>query len=218
MGIFDLNEEAILIREPFLGSNLYYIDNFYKNPDDIVDMIRNTPSKLHHPRKDNIQYSLNGRCFEDRRHTIKNNEITPIYDHLSNICGQDPLHPYTGTILTNLMKFSRNDFNNYKDNYWHPHMDDGYTALVYLNNFDDVCGTNIYKSTKPDLPETRGEHMDPWRSNKNWEIITTLRPEYNRCVLFDGNKFTHGMHICDERYFGDEYRLNQVFFFENKQV
>ena len=218
MGIFDLNEEATVIREPFLGSNLYYIDNFYKNPDAIVNMLCNTPSNLHHPRKDIIQYSLNGVYFEDRRHAIKNLEITPIYDHLSKICGQNPLHPYNDTILTNLMKFSRNDFNNYKDNYWHPHTDDGYTAIVYLNKFDDVYGTNLYKSVKPDLPETRGEHLDPWRSKENWEIITTLRPEYNRCVLFDGNKFTHGMHICDDRYFDDQCRLNQVFFFkENKQ-
>ena len=29
MGIFDLNTKAVVVKEPFMGSNLYYIDNFY---------------------------------------------------------------------------------------------------------------------------------------------------------------------------------------------
>ena len=157
--------------------------------------------------------------FEDRRHVIKNKEITPVYDHLSKICGHIPISMHKDdTILTNIMKFNRNDFNNYKDNYWHPHTDCGYTAIVYLNKSDDVCGTNLYKSIKPDLPVTRGEHVDPWRSKENWERITTLKPAFNRCVLFDGRKFFHGMHIPNELYCGDEYRMNQVFFFEGQDT
>ena len=43
MGIFDLNTEAIVVKEPFMGSNLYYIDNFYKNPNEIADLFNKIP-------------------------------------------------------------------------------------------------------------------------------------------------------------------------------
>ena len=32
-------------------------------------------------------------------------------------------------------------------------------------------------------------------------------------VLFDG-MIPHGMNICNDTYFGQEYRKNQVFFFD----
>ena len=36
-------------------------------------------------------------------------------------------------------------------------------------------------------------------------------------VLFDG-MIPHGMNICNDRYFGEEYRKNQVFFFDKDEV
>ena len=33
-------------------------------------------------------------------------------------------------------------------------------------------------------------------------------------VFFDGWKFQHGMNISNDRYFDQEYRKNQVFFFD----
>ena len=180
-------------------------------------MLRNTPSYLHHPNRDIIQYSLNGRYFEDRRHDIDNKEITPIYDHLSKICGQAPLYE-SSCITTNKTLFFKNKFNDYKNNHWHPHIDCGYNALIYLNKGNSECGTNLYREVKPDLPESIGEHVEPWRSKENWEIIKTIKPKFNRCVLFDGLRFPHGMYIPNDRYFGEEYRLNQVFFFRDEQA
>ena len=218
MGIFDLNEDAIVIREPFMGSNLYYIDDFYKHPDDIAELFNKIPTYKHSGLKHPNFESLNGVYFNDRRISMKTDEITKVWDYLSSICNQKPNIAYASGlyVLTNQHNFTDKGFNNYKDNYWHPHKDTGYTSLVYLNKHDDVCGTNLYKSVKPDLPATRGEHVDPWRSKENWEIITTLKPKFNRCVLFDGLKFIHGMHIPDDRYFGKNYRLNQVFFFQEE--
>ena len=37
MGIFDLNY-SITVNETFMGSNIYYMDNFYKNPDAVLDL------------------------------------------------------------------------------------------------------------------------------------------------------------------------------------
>ena len=53
------------------------------------------------------------------------------------------------------------------------------------------------------------------------EVLTnlnkTLEPKYNRFVFFDGYRFSHGMNICTDRYFGAEYRKNQVFFFDDPE-
>jgi hypothetical protein len=35
-------------------------------------------------------------------------------------------------------------------------------------------------------------------------------------VMFNGKKFLHGANICNEDYFGERYRLNQVYFFEEE--
>ncbi len=58
------------------------------------------------------------------------------------------------------------------------------------------------------------EHSAPWRQKEKYKKIKTLIPKYNRLVLFDGYKFPHGMNITNDRYFSNEYRNNQVFFFE----
>ena len=52
---------------------------------------------------------------------------------------------------------------------------------------------------------------------KDFIVIKTLEPKYNRFVFFDGYEFPHGMNICTDRYFGEEYRKNQVFFFDNPE-
>ena len=57
------------------------------------------------------------------------------------------------------------------------------------------------------------EHFKPWRSKKDYKVLKHVEPKYNRLVLFDGCKFLHGMNIINDRYFSDEYRKNQVFFF-----
>ena len=65
------------------------------------------------------------------------------------------------------------------------------------------------KNEPPNYPE----HYKPWRSKENYRLIETLEPKFNRMVLFDGLKFFHGMNICNDDYFSDQYRMNQVLFF-----
>jgi hypothetical protein len=214
MGIFDLNENANVVKEPFMGSNLYYIDNFYKNPDSILEFFSKSPKNKHTPGRDTNAETLNGIYFDDDRITIENNEVSKVWNHLSDICGHSPVDIQ---VLTNHFRFRDKNFNKSKDNFWYPHIDHGYTAIVYFNKNDTICGTNLYRSIQEDLPISRGEHVDPWRSKQNWELLTTLKPAYNRCVIFDGEKFPHGMHITDNCYFDEEYRTNQIFFFYNAE-
>ena len=77
MGIFDLNTEAIVVKEPFMGSNLYYIDNFYKNPNEIADLFNKIPNCKHIPGMEPNAKSLNGIHFDDRRIKLKTDEIIP---------------------------------------------------------------------------------------------------------------------------------------------
>ena len=171
MGVFDLNDKSPIQVEKIMGSNIYYIDNFYKKPDTIVKFLNTVPATIHDPEKDAGFKSFNGVHFPTR-------------------------------------------FNDYKNNFWHPHTDTGYTALIYFNKNDSECGTNLYRNTSPDTENNVGEHVVPWRSKSKWKIIKTLKPKFNRCVLFDGDFFPHGMHIPNDKYFKDEYRLNQVVFFQ----
>ena len=214
MCVFDINEKSPIRIETFMGSNIYYIDDFYKHPQLILKLLGTIPAKVHHPGRDLKFESKNGVYFDDKRHTSKFLEMERVTSYLSKICGstldQDPK-----MLFSNKTRFYPNKFNDYKNNFWHPHTDPGYTALIYLNKGDSECGTNLYKEVLPDTENQHGEHVVPWRSKSKWEIIKTLEPKFNRCVLFDGSYFPHGMHIPNERYFGNEYRLNQVVFFKN---
>ena len=117
-------------------------------------------------------------------------------------------------IVTNCTRFKRHEFNDYKNYYWWPHTDGGYNGIVYFND-DSEHGTCFYEELveKPDVPE----HYQPWGAKKDFIVIKTLEPKYNRFVFFDGYEFPHGMNICTDRYFGEEYRKNQVFFFDNPE-
>ena len=60
------------------------------------------------------------------------------------------------------------------------------------------------------------EHYNPWRSKNDLKVLKHLKPKYNRLVFFDGDKLLHGMNITNKRYFSNEYRNNQVFFFDQE--
>jgi|TARA_R110000822_G_scaffold162781_1_gene303112 hypothetical protein len=214
MSVFDLNKDHKINVECFMNSNIYYINDFYKDPGAVVNFLKDHPPNIHAPEAPMGDASVNGIQFFDYRHTMHLDEVEPVYSYLSNICGQKRKYKHD-LLMTNKTKFILNSFNDYKNNYWHPHKDFGYTALIYLNKNDNECGTNLYRSIVPDIHNQLGEHVTPWRSKSKWSIIKTLEPKYNQCVIFDGLKFNHGMSIPNEKYFGDEYRLNQVFFFGN---
>lgn len=207
--MFELNPKIQIREESFRDSTIYYMDDFYQDPDKIVSFINNTECFYHKQGEAN---SYNGIHFVDKRHNISNGMIDHVYDFLSKICNQPPL---SKAFNTNIGKFFDNPFNDYKNNYWWPHLDMGYTAIVYLNH-EQNCGTNLYDGLGTDDRKGIAEHSAPWRPKKSYELIKSLEPQYNRCVLFDAKKFFHGMNICNDYFFNDEYRLNHVMFFREK--
>ena len=211
--MFELNNSDVEVEE-FLGSKIFYIDNFYKNPDQIVQFFLSIKPKFHKEWQDG--YSYNKIYFRDMRHEIPV-DISHVYDYLSDLCGQTYEDKF---VETNCMNFEPSVFNDYENCYWWPHLDIGYTALIYFNPDDEECGTNLYECTnkvpgcEADSKDNVREHFAPWRSKENYELLKSLKPRYNRCILFDAKKFLHGQNIIDDRYFGENFRLNQVLFFK----
>ena len=208
--LFEFNENLEIKKEIFEGTIIYTIDDFYKYPQEVENYLFGEPDKipLH---KMNEKPSFNNVYFEDRRTKEYDYRLKKVYDFLSSLCGEIYDHL---EITTNCTRFKRHPFNDYKNCYWWPHTDDGYNGLVYFNH-DSEHGTCFYEELvdPPDTPE----HAQPWGAKKDFVVIKTLEPKYNRLVFFDGYEFSHGMNICTDRYFGEEYRKNQAFFFNNHE-
>jgi hypothetical protein len=208
--MFEINFDFTVEEKIINGSPIYIIDNFYKDVDLVLELFSSVDPRIH---KENEKPSFNQIHFDDRRHSFSSQKIIKVYDFLSNICGQKP-NLNKNSVLTNCIRFKKNSFNDYQNNYWWPHIDFGYNGIVYLNKNDVESGTNLYESlTSNTEPLNYPEHYQPWKSKSNYKLIHTIKPKFNRLVLFDGLKFLHGMNICNDDYFGNKYRINQVFFF-----
>ena len=203
--MFELNPDLKIKEEILLGSKIFIIDNFYKNPDEVYDFLFNREVPLW---KIEEKPSFNTIHFIDKRLIEYDERLLPVIGFLSYLCNQDA---ESHDIVTNMLRFFKHDFNDYKNCHWWPHQDSGYNGIVYFNKDDNTSGTNLY-SVKKQYNMTL-EHVEPWRPKENFKILKTLEPEYNRLVFFDGLKFLHGANFPDNRYFGEEYRTNQVFFF-----
>ena len=214
--MYELNDDLIIEKEIFKKSTIYKIDNFYKNPEEIESYLFHDDVPLH---KIDEKPSYNNIHFEDRRSSNYDARFTHVVDFLSSICNQRPL---SYNIVTNQTRFKKHNFNDYKNNYWYPHKDEGYNAIIY---FSDDDGTNLYKKIiKNDITRhvvgvrrnrerKLNEHFKPWKPKKDLKVVKKIKSKYNRLVLFDGRRFLHGMDINSDRYFCNEYRKNQVLFF-----
>lgn len=214
MKLFETNNLSDIKIKTINGVEIYYLDNFYKNPQDICDFLLENEPPLWKSGEDG---SKNLIYFEDRRHAIKTSEMAELSYSLGRIVGQKPENP--NTIVTNFTRFLSHEFNDYSNNFWWPHRDSGYNAIIYLNKDIDYenSGTNIYNRLDNSFiyPE---EHRNPWCSKKNWEVVASIPSIYNRMVMFNGKNF-HAMNISDNTFFADKledakFRMNQVIFFE----
>ena len=203
--MFELNPNLEIKKEVLLESKIFIVDNFYKNPDEVYDFLFNREVPLW---KIEEKPSFNTIHFIDKRLIEYDERLLPVIGFLSYLCNQDA---ESHDIVTNMQRFFKHDFNDYKNCHWWPHQDSGYNGIVYFNKDDNTSGTNLY-SVKKQYNMTL-EHVEPWRPKENFKILKTLEPEYNRLVFFDGLKFLHGANFPDNRYFDEEYRTNQVFFF-----
>lgn len=84
--MFELNGNITVQEFLVEDSPVYIIDNFYKNPEEIVNFLLEIEPEFH--KKDEYP-SFNSVYFEDKRHDIQSNEVIKVYEFLSNLCGQN---------------------------------------------------------------------------------------------------------------------------------
>ena len=206
INIFEINNRQYskrVVNETIV----YEIENFYKYPDKILEFISHIQPFYH---KQDQTPTFNGTAFKDMRHKCQVKGMESVCEFLSSICKQQPQEKYS--LGTNMFKLLDRKFNRYSDNYWWPHIDNGYTALIYLNNFS-YPGTNLYSALKePDY--NQGEHYKPWQPKSDWKIEATLEAKFNKLVMFDGLNNPHAMVINSDLFY-NKTRLNQVVFFNS---
>jgi|APCry1669192269_1035402.scaffolds.fasta_scaffold30178_2 hypothetical protein len=210
--MWQFNEITHIGVEELQSSKIYVIDDFFKNPHDIVSYLTSDTNRpaLHKswevPSHNNIE-------FFEGRHRIQHPDILPLQKTLLEICGSSG--PASDVMYSNLANFYNREFNDYTNNYWWPHRDSGWNCLIYLNDVE-VAGTNLYTETADDQEYIRvhaiKEHHEPWRSRSKYNVIKTLNCKYNRLVMFDGKKFLHGLAMTDDTFFRIT-RMNVAMFF-----
>ena len=212
--MFELNPNRKLYRDTLLDSDVFIIDDFYDNPDEVKDYLEHPlPPLWKQDIKQLGRHGNNGFYFEDRRLQDHNLDLIKVYDYLSILCDQPPAGR-NDWVQSNMTRFIDDEYNTYDTCHWWPHIDYGYNGIVYLN-YDGCNGTNIYDVvSRRELQERPAdEHEEPWRDKSRYKVMKELVPKYNRMVLFDGT-FPHGMNISNDRFFNHDYRINQVFFFK----
>lgn len=222
MNIWEHNNLSNIHIEEFEDSKIYWMDDFYKFPDLVYEeTTREDPPLWKYGEGWDIEGSKNNIHFIDSRwNGVKKDGLHVPYQSLSKIFNQESQDE--GFLVTNHTRFFTDceslKFNNYKDNFWWPHTDSGYNAIVYLNKSEDGSefGTNIYREKDEKfLPGEEPEHANPWHPKSNWELLASFKSKYNRMVAFNGFVYFHGMSVDTDKWF-NETRVNQVMFFQDK--
>ena len=223
--MFEVNENLEVKVDYLLGSKIFTIDNFYKDPEEVSDYLFNREVPLWKIKE---SPSFNGLFFNERRLIEEDTRLENIYNFLSSLCGMG--YKFVD-IVTNMSRFCKDDFNDYENCFWWPHTDRGWNGIVYFNEDEENSGTNLYdpkvlQEEEWQISLSAPEHYSAWRPKEKYSILKTFKSKYNSLCLFDGSKFPHNMNITNDRFFRDislfsypqvnwdNYRCNQVFFLD----
>ena len=223
--MFEVNENLEVKQDYLLGSKIFTIDNFYKDPEEVSDYLFNREIPLWKIKE---SPSFNGLFFNERRLIEEDTRLENIYKFLSSLCGMG--YKFVD-IVTNMSRFCKDDFNDYENCFWWPHTDRGWNGIVYFNKDEENSGTNLYdpkvlQEEEWQISLSAPEHYSAWRPKEKYSILKTFKSKYNSLCLFDGSKFPHNMNITNDRFFRDiplfsypqvywdNYRCNQVFFLD----
>jgi len=104
--MFEINENLEINTKDVEGSTVYYADNFYKNPDEVVSLLQSIKPPLW---KEGDKPSYNGIYFYEYRHFFKREDLGNTYDFIGEICGQNPVNFADidrTTVITNISRFN----------------------------------------------------------------------------------------------------------------
>jgi len=202
--LFEINDNLNPILNEIGPYQYLSIDNFYKRPDDIHQMLSEswTPSFKISERGYNFKDYYDCRAvFPIQHDTI---------EYLKNI-----------PILKN--KFENPDFNEIYSNTFSwinvpspncqflPHEDENLNVLVYMDKIGSG-GTALYENYKY-MPH----HVENIDIRYNIEELKyhVIPSEFNKCVIYNG-RIPHGGYIEDHnQYTNGNWRHNLVYFFNN---
>ena len=83
--MFEINPEIKVKKEYLLDTTIFIVDDFYKNPDEVFNLLFNREVPLW---KMDQKPSYNTIHFEDRRTEEYNYALKPVYEFLQGLCGQ----------------------------------------------------------------------------------------------------------------------------------
>ena len=234
---FDINKNQSIQYGMLELTPYAIIDDFFSTPDDVITLLHHVAPNFHKESGNSNtslnQYTVpdgqleedrshiknyNGEMFKDMRHEFYSDMILPAYEHIFHVLKYMGIHQIPmdrRAVLSNCFTFKKNPFNDFENNYWWPHRDHGYSALVYLNHNDNT-GTNVYKCLADSYEDGVREHEQPWRPKERYEKIMNFEPAFNRCIVFDAGKYHHGMHVENWRFedtLENDTRMNLGFFF-----
>jgi len=196
-----MNFKKDFLIENIKNENFYIFKDFYEKPILVLETIINHGAQKH---KNNEPNSLNGVKFLDLRHDIDLKEYHGVLNYFSNFTKR----PVQSNFKSNIQKFFDKNFNNYKDNFWWPHFDEGWTAIIYLNEKNLL---NIYESDDISYLDNEFEHHTPWKKRDNFKLIKQFDVPFNTAILFPAHKFLHGLGLEDDTY-SSKLRINQAIF------
>tara|TARA_B110000467_G_C18146096_1_gene381523 strand:+ start:67 stop:774 length:708 start_codon:yes stop_codon:yes gene_type:complete len=201
--------------EPYFEDGVIYIDNYYANYERIYEVLQHMPI----PRFKWGEKSRNFIDYYDCRPKISNEKPTQLHDYEINQLRRI-IRSFFGIDKGKLLFMPGKDYEfNYlkhiklpKDINWqaHPHFDVDYGSIVFL---DKICsgGTALYPDLK-EIPMLDSEDLFIDVSGFKRKLI---KAKPNRHIIFSGTGF-HGAYIDDHTKYLNDWRINQVRFFNMK--
>ena len=195
------------------------IDNFYENPDELYEWIRNRDYPMW--KYTTERNTRNGIDYNDCRITDKIAHPTRIYenemDRVLNLCRKywhkgdyDWQRIYEFNCFQTLSVFDNNiqHYPHTDSELATPDNESTLNMIIYMDKEEDG-GTAIYDGTWL----SNDEHLNVLYPVLDRFTLKKLVPaKYNRCVIFPGNRI-HGAWIDDyNKYTGDSWRYTQVNF------
>jgi len=191
------------------SGDVLIVDNWYKNYEDIFDLLQNTPVPIWKK-----EVGRNFVDYYDCRPILNFNFLD--VEKMNCVMMLRNLIKKHFIITSELKMVNRVfEFNYFKHIKFgvssnlqhHPHVDHTFNALVYL---DKVCsgGTAIYDYFCGDNNEHLNLLFDVSNHSK-----TLIEAKPNRLVVFNGLR-PHGGFISDHDEYVDSWRINQVMFFD----
>jgi hypothetical protein len=205
--LFKVNDNL----SPKFEGEVIIIDNYYKNIEQIQELISNS----YVPRWKWNKDTRNFKDYYDCRHVLPNNyfsyEYTAKMEYLANLIRHyykdpQPLEISEPFYEFNIFKHINLPSSNNMQMF--PHRDAPYAALVYLDNISSG-GTAMYDSSV-NIENTEASYLFTDIS-KYPKKVTQART--NRLVLFRAN-IPHGGYIENHSRYLNDWRINQVMFFD----